>query len=91
MTEETAQRLQALEAELKYLILPGMTAEQKLKRLGDAYWQAANSGYGDAMANKLMSGIEDEQTREWEENCRHKYAVAALINLLKAEKEEEPC
>ena len=43
------------------------------------------------MANKLMSGIEDEQTREWEEICRHKYAVAALINLLKAEKEEEPC
>ena len=83
MTEETAARRAALLTELDYLFADGMTDAQRLGRLSDAYFQAWNAGYGDAMANRLMAGKEDEQTRLWEKNCRHKYAIDELIGLLK--------
>lgn len=82
MTDEKLKRIGELEKELSYLVNDTMTIEKKIECLSDAYWQADNSGYGDAMANKLMGGEEDEQTRMWEKNCGYKYQIAALMDLL---------
>lgn len=82
MTEQKKKRIIELEKGLSYLVNDSMTLEEKLKSLSDAHWQAYNSGYGDAMANKLMGGQEDEQTLRWEKNCKNKYKIDALIDLL---------
>lgn len=82
MTDEKRSRIKELEEMLSYLVNDSMTLEEKLKSLSGAYWEASHSGYGDAMANKLMGGEEDEQTRMWEKNCENKYKIDALINLL---------
>lgn len=88
MTDEKQKRIKELEKELSYLVNGTMTLEQKIKRLSGAHWEAWDSGYGDAMANKLMGGQEDEQTRMWEKNCNYKYEIGALIDLLNELKEE---
>ncbi len=88
MTDDKLKRLKELEKELSYLVNDTMTIEQKIKRLSGAHWEAHNSGYGDAMANKLMGGEEDEQTRLWERNCENKYKIGALMDLLDELKEE---
>ena len=82
MLNDKLERIEELEKELSYLVNDSMTLEEKLKSLSDAYWEASHSGYGDAMANKLMAGQEDEQTRLWEKNCKNKYKIDALIDLL---------
>ncbi len=87
MTDDKRKRIKELEKELSYLIIGTMTTEQKVKRLADAYWEVHNSGYGDAMANKLMGGLDDEQTLMWEKNCKHKYEINELLALLKGTKE----
>ena len=88
MTDEKRSRIIELEKELSYLVNDSMTLEEKLKSLSDAYWTASHSGYGDAMANKLMAGEEDWQTLSWKKNCENKYKIKALINLLRELKEE---
>lgn len=82
MTDEKKNRINELEKKLSYLVNGTMTVEQKIKSLSGAYWEVNNSGYSDAMANKLMSGQEDEQTRTWEKNSENKYKISALIDLL---------
>lgn len=88
MTEQKKKRIIELEKELSYLVNDSMTLEEKLKSLSGAYWEASHSGYGDAMANKLMGGEEDEQTRLWEKNCENKYKIDALFDLLDELKKE---
>ena len=88
MLNDKLERIEELEKELSYLVNDSMTLEEKLKSLSDAYWEASHSGYGDAMANKLMGGQEDEQTRLWEKNCKNKYKIDALFDLLGELKEE---
>ena len=88
MTDEKLSRIKELEEMLSYLVNGTMTVEQKLKSLSNAYWEASNSGYGDAMANKLMGGQEDEQTLRWEKNCKNKYKIDELYDLLGELKEE---
>ena len=88
MLNDKLERIEELEKELSYLVNDSMTLEEKLKSLSDAYWEASNSGYGDAMANKLMAGEEDWQTLRWEKNCRNKYKIDALFDLLSELKEE---
>ena len=88
MTDEELKQICKLEKELSYLVNDTMTNEQKIKSLSGAYWEANNSGYGDAMANKLMGGTEDAQTRLWEKNCENKYKISALIDLLSELKKE---
>lgn len=88
MTEQKKKRIIELGKELSYLVNDSITLEEKLKSLSDAHWQAYNSGYGDAMANKLMGGQEDEQTRLWERNCKNKYKIDELYDLLGELKEE---
>ena len=88
MTDEKLSRIKELEEMLSYLVKDKMTLEEKLKSLSDAYWEASHSGYGDAMANKLMGGQEDEQTLRWEKNCKNKYKIDELYDLLGELKEE---
>ena len=88
MKDEKRSRIKELEEMLSYLVNDSMTLEEKLKSLSDAYWEASHSGYGDAMANKLMGGQEDEQTRLWEKNCKNKYKIDALFDLLNEVKKE---
>lgn len=88
MTEQKKKRIIELEKELSYLVNDSMTLEEKLKSLSDAYWVASHSGYGDAMANKLMAGEEDWQTLSWEKNCKNRYKIDALFNLLSELKKE---
>ena len=88
MTDEKRSRIIELEKELSYLVNDSMTLEEKLKSLSDAYWEASHSGYGDAMANKLMAGEEDWQTLSWEKNCKNKYKIDALFDLLNEVKKE---
>ena len=87
MTDEKRSRIKELEEMLSYLVNDSMTLEEKLKSLSGAYWEARNSGYGDAMANKLMGGEEDEHTRTWEKNCGNKYKIDELLELLKETEE----
>lgn len=61
MISDKLERIEELEKELSYLVNDSMTLEEKLKSLSGAYWEASHSGYGDAMANKLMGGEEDDQ------------------------------
>lgn len=82
MTDEKRSRIKELEEMLSYLVNDSMTLEEKLKSLSGAYWEASHSGYGDAMANKLMAGQEDWETQTWEKNCKNKYKIDALIDLL---------
>ena len=88
MLNDKLERIEELEKELSYLVNDSMTLEEKLKSLSDAYWEASHSGYGDAMANKLMAGEEDWQTLRWEKNCKNKYKIDALFDLLDELKEE---
>lgn len=87
MTDENKKRIIELETELLYLVNDTMTTEQKIKSLSAAYWEANNSGYGDAVANKLMGRQEDDQTRLWEKNCKNKYIIDELLGLLKETEE----
>ena len=88
MTDEKRSRIKELEEMLSYLVNGTMTVEQKLKSLSNAYWEASNSGYGDAMANKLMAGQEDWETQKWEKNCHNKYKIDELYDLLDELKKE---
>ena len=88
MLNDKLERIIELEKELSYLVNDSMTLEEKLKSLSDAYWEASHSGYGDAMANKLMAGEEDWQTLRWKKNCKNRYKIDALFNLLGELKEE---
>ena len=60
MTDDKLKRIKELENKLSYLVNDTMTTEQKIKSLSDAYWEANNSGYGDAMANKRVLRARDE-------------------------------
>ena len=88
MLNDKLERIEELEKELSYLVNDSMMLDEKLKSLSNAYWEASHSGYGDAMANKLMGGQEDEQTRLWEKNCKNKYKIDELYDLLGELKEE---
>ena len=88
MLNDKLERIEELEKELSYLVNDSMTLEEKLKSLSDAYWEASHSGYGDAMANKLMAGEEDWQTLSWKKNCKNRYKIDALFDLLSELKEE---
>ena len=88
MTDEKRSRIKELEETLSYLVNDSMTLEKKLKSLSDAYWEASHSGYGDAMANKLMAGQEDWETQKWEKNCHNKYKIDELYDLLDELKKE---
>lgn len=40
-------------------------------------------------AEKLMSGDEDTKTYAWEKNCRYKYEIGILLDILTEIKEDD--
>ena len=87
MANET--EIKRLEITLSYLIKQDMTIDEKIKALSDSFWRSHNFGYGEAVANKQMSGIIDGQTEQYDLDCKYKYEVSRLIDLLKEIKEEK--
>lgn len=83
MNEEKNALIAELEGELSYLISGAESLEEKLKKLENALWTVNNSGYCDAMANKLMAGIEDDETLAWDKNCANEQKINTLYALLK--------
>ena len=87
MVNET--EIKNLESTLSYLIKPDMTIDEKIKALSDSFWRSHNLGFGEHMAGKMMAGINDSQTEQYELDCKYKYEVSRLIDLLKEIKEEK--
>ena len=83
MTDEIMQEIAELEKTLSYLIRPDMTREEKIKALSNSFWASHNAGYCDYMAGKEMGGVSDDQTEQWDLDCKYKYEVSRLLNLLK--------
>ena len=80
--------IKQLESILSYLIKPNMTIDEKIKVLSDSYWRSHNFGYGEVMAGKMMGGINDAQTEQFELDCKYKYEINRLIDLLEEIKGE---
>ena len=89
MDNDKLERIKKLEDELKFLIKPNMTIDEKIKSLSDSFWRSHNASFGDYIAGKLMGGEEDSQTMQYELDCKYKYEVSILLDLLKESKEEE--
>ena len=88
MCNETREKIRALEETLRYLIRPGMSIDEKLKALRDSYWRSHNAGYCDYIAGMQMGGITNGQTEQHDLDCRYKYEVERLIDLLEELKKE---
>ena len=89
MDKDKLGQIADLEADLAYLIKPDMTLEQKIQRLSNSYWRAHNFGYGEAMAGRMMSGREDDETEQFDWDCKHKYEVEDLLTLLHELRDEQ--
>ena len=87
MSDEKLREICALEKTLKYLIKPDMTVDEKLKALADSFWRSHNSGYCDYMAGQEMGGAQNSATETWDLDCKYKYEVDRLFDLLKEYKE----
>ena len=85
MDEAKLQRIQQLERELSFLIKPGMTAEEKLKALHNSFWRSHNAGFCDYMAGRMMGGEVGGDIELWDLDCKYKYEVNALIDLMDEE------
>ena len=83
MDETKLQRIERLENELSFLINSNMTVSEKLKALEDSFWRSHNTGFCDYMAGREMGGEISADTELWDLDCRHKWEVSALIDLLK--------
>ena len=83
MDEAKLQRIEQLEKDLSFLIKPGMTTEEKLKALRDSFWRSHNAGFCDYMAGRETGGEVSGDTELWDLDCKYKYKVDALIDLLK--------
>jgi len=86
MANET--EIKQLESILSYLIKPNMTIDEKIKALSAPSWRSHNLGYGAVMAGKMMGGINDAQTEQFELDCKYKYEINRLIDLLEEIKGE---
>ncbi len=75
------------EKRVAYLFREGMTKEEKLSALANAGWTARNSGYCDAMANRLAAGQGDDETDRWQKNCDNQYAIERYYDWLKEQKD----
>jgi len=83
MCDEKLQEIQALERVLHYLIKPGMTLLEKQNALERSYWRSHNAGYCDHIAGILMGGVENGETEQHDLDCKYRWEVSRLIELLK--------
>ena len=89
MCDEKIKEMQELEAELAWLIGPEMSREQKKGALENSFWRARNAGYCDYMAGQRMAGVDDGQVQQHNLDCKYKYEVERLLDLLEEQKNEE--
>ncbi len=82
-------RREELEMQCAVLFGKETDVKKRLAILRNAYWQATNAGYCDAMANRLMGGREDAQTDFWDKACSLKWEAAALCDIYSKELGEE--
>lgn len=83
MSDELAKQIKALEKELCHLIKPDMSRDEKIRALENSYWRSHNAGYCDHIAGMELSGIENSETEQHDLDCRHKWEVIRLLELLK--------
>lgn len=88
MRDGILQEIQALEKELSHLIRTDMTMDEKLKALESSYWRSHNAGYCDHIAGMLMGGIENEETKQHDLDCKYKWEVVRLSDMLMEVKRE---
>ena len=86
MTPEQIREMQELEQALRYLIRPDMTVEQKKKALSDSYFRSHNAGFCDHMAGLEMGGVSNSETETWDKDCKYKWEVSRLLDLLEGER-----
>ena len=87
MYYEKSKEVQTLEKELGFLFRPDMTINEKMKALCDSYWRSHNSGYCDHIAGMLMGGIENGETEQHNLDCKYKWEVNRLLELLEENEE----
>ena len=83
MRDETLQEIRSLEAELNYLIRPNMTTAEKIQALEKSFWRSHNAGFCDYIAGMLMGGIENGETEQHDLDCKYKWEVSRLLDILK--------
>lgn len=83
MNDEKFDKIKRLESTLTFLIKPDMDIDTKLKRLEDSFFRSHNSGYCNYMAGEEMGGVCNAETERWDLDCKYKYEVELLIELLK--------
>lgn len=82
MNDQKSAEIEKLEKMLRYLIRPDMTLEEKIKALKNSFWRSHNSGYCDYMAGREMGGEVSADTELWDNDCKYKWEVEKLIDLL---------
>ena len=82
MCDEKIKEMQELEAVLDWLITPEMSLEKKKSALENSFWRAHNAGYCDYMAGREMGGEVSADTELWDNDCKYKWEVEKLIDLL---------
>ncbi len=75
--------IEMLEAKCSVLFGKEKNIEKRLKILQDAFWEANNSNYADAMANRLMGGDSDSQTEYWLLCCSLRWEIGQLCDIYK--------
>lgn len=65
-----------------------MTIDEKIKVLSDSFWRSHNAGFCDYIAGMRMGGIENGETLQHDRDCKYKWEVERLLNLLNEFKEE---
>lgn len=89
MCDEKIKEMQELETALDWLITPEMSLEKKKRALENSFFRSHNAGYCDYMAGQRMAGVEDGQVEQHDLDCKYKYEVERLLDLLEEQKNEE--
>ncbi|MBQ9745577.1 MAG: sel1 repeat family protein [Clostridia bacterium] len=89
MNDEKLKKIEELEKTLHYFIKPDMDIDKKIKILSNSYWRAHNAGYCDHMAWQRMAGVDDEQVEQHDLDCKYKWDVESLLELLTELKNEK--
>ena len=87
MTNAKMKEIEQLEKDLCNMISSDMSIDDKIKVLSNSYWRAHNAGYCDHVAGIRMCGIENSVTIQHDQDCKYKWEVSRLLELLTEYKE----
>ncbi|MBE6548412.1 MAG: hypothetical protein E7667_06020 [Ruminococcaceae bacterium] len=77
-----AKEMKELEKTLECFISPEMSTDTKIKVLENSFWRAHHAGYCDYMAGQRMAGVDDGQVYQHDLDCKYKYEVERLLEIL---------